>query len=244
MQNNNSNNYPQEYKIDLIKLFNFFNNSKKLIITITLVITTLGAIYSSQIKVSQYQSTALIEIGNYKAHNLGSDFFEIKLIEPIFTLIKEINSQFIHQKKLTDYEGGYLQLVNLEDRLLRIIYISPLPEKNEEVLNKLVIFIENRHLEMQTINTERIKNQFDALSNLSTNKLEERIHDITKELLELEFLMKHNPTYTKVVGEIVTDLVNPKIRFYIFLSFVLGLFLSIVMATINHFLKVFKEEQV
>ena len=61
MQNNNSNNYPQEYKIDLIKLFNFFNNSKKLIITITLVITTLGAIYSFQ-KAPLYESTALIKL--------------------------------------------------------------------------------------------------------------------------------------------------------------------------------------
>ena len=45
MQNNNPNDYLQEDEIDLKETFRLLINSKKLIITITLVITTLGAIY-------------------------------------------------------------------------------------------------------------------------------------------------------------------------------------------------------
>ena len=45
MPNNNSNGYVQEDTIDLKEKFKLLFNSKKLIITITLVITTLGAIY-------------------------------------------------------------------------------------------------------------------------------------------------------------------------------------------------------
>ncbi len=45
MQNNSSNNYLQEAEIDLKELFKLLINSKKLIITITLINKTLGAIY-------------------------------------------------------------------------------------------------------------------------------------------------------------------------------------------------------
>ena len=55
MQNNNPNNYLQEDEIDLKEIFKLLINSKKLIIAITLVITTLGAIYSFQ-KVPVYKS--------------------------------------------------------------------------------------------------------------------------------------------------------------------------------------------
>jgi uncharacterized protein involved in exopolysaccharide biosynthesis len=61
MQNNNPNNYLQEDEIDLKGIFKLLINSKKLIITITLVITTLGAIYSFQ-KAPLYESTALIKL--------------------------------------------------------------------------------------------------------------------------------------------------------------------------------------
>ena len=64
MQNNNPNNYLQEDEINLKEIFKLLINSKKLIITITLVITTLGAIYTFQ-KAPEYKSTALIEIGQY-----------------------------------------------------------------------------------------------------------------------------------------------------------------------------------
>ena len=40
MQNNNPNDYLQENEIELKEIFKFFTNSKKLLIAITLVITT------------------------------------------------------------------------------------------------------------------------------------------------------------------------------------------------------------
>ena len=61
MQNNNPNDYLQEDEIDLKEIFKLLINSKKLIIVITLVITTLGAIYSFQ-KAPLYESTALIKL--------------------------------------------------------------------------------------------------------------------------------------------------------------------------------------
>ena len=61
MQNNDSNNFLDEDDIDLKEILKLLINSKKLIITITLVITTLGAIYSFQ-KAPLYESTALIKL--------------------------------------------------------------------------------------------------------------------------------------------------------------------------------------
>ena len=61
MQNNDSNNYLHKDNMDLKEIFKLLINSKKLIITITLVITTLGAIYSFQ-KAPLYESTALIKL--------------------------------------------------------------------------------------------------------------------------------------------------------------------------------------
>ena len=96
MQNNNPNDYPQEVEIDLKEIFKLLINSKKLIIVITLVITTLGAIYGFQ-KAPEYQSTALIEIGSY-------DQDRKILIETVITLIEELNiNELVVYNKLSYY---------------------------------------------------------------------------------------------------------------------------------------------
>ena len=91
MQNNNPKEYLQEDAIDLKEIFKLLINSKKLIIVITLVITTLGAIYSFQ-KAPEYKSTALIEIGKYY-----QDQAEQILIEPTKNLIQELTINYIHK---------------------------------------------------------------------------------------------------------------------------------------------------
>ena len=105
MQNNDSNNYPHEDNIDLKEIFKLLINSKKLIITITLVITTLGAIYSFQ-KVTVYKSTALIEIGNYEPEEYNQ-----MLIEPAEDLIEEL----IRQKNIRLKSQGIQNLFKTED---------------------------------------------------------------------------------------------------------------------------------
>jgi capsular polysaccharide biosynthesis protein len=60
--------------------------------------------------------------------------------------------------------------------------------------------------------------------------------------LELEFLMNQNPTSTQLIGEIVTNTIDSKKELIILVSFIFGLFLSIVIVLINNFLKAFKEE--
>ena len=87
------------------------------------------------------------------------------------------------------------------------------------------------------------------LMQLESNDLEsDEIFKLSKEKnsleLELEFLMNQNPTSTQLIGEIMTNTINLKKDLTIFLSFILGLFLSIMLVFINNFYKAFKEDQV
>ena len=62
--------------------------------------------------------------------------------------------------------------------------------------------------------------------------------------LELEFLTNQNPNSTQLIGEIVIRDISTKKELIILLSFIFGLFLSIMLVFINNFYKAFKEYQV
>ena len=186
MQNNNPNNYLQEDEIDLKEIFKLLINSKKLIIVTTLIITLLGAIYSFQ-KPPVYQSTAVIEIGNYNIFS-SSISFETKLIESLPTLINELNIQFIHK----DGENEIIfepvdQLHGSENRILIIKFQSTLLKKNTDLLNKIVLFIKNRHSNLQSNHTQKIENkltnEIEKLNNLLRN-IDSKINALNKVILE------------------------------------------------------------
>ena len=146
MQNNNSNDYPQDDEIDFKEIFKLLINSKKLIIAITLVITTLGAIYSFQ-QETEYKSTALIEIGNYSQDQAG-----YKLIEPPKTLINELNIHFIHKHKEN------LSINSIENRIINISSTSVDPAKNTDLLNKVIQYTKNRHSLLLSKRTQKAEN--------------------------------------------------------------------------------------
>jgi capsular polysaccharide biosynthesis protein len=186
VQNNNPNNYLQEDEIDLKEIFKLLINSKKLIIVTTLIITLLGAIYSFQ-KPPVYQSTAVIEIGNYNIFS-SSISFETKLIESLPTLINELNIQFIHK----DGENEIIfepvdQLHGSENRILIIKFQSTLLKKNTDLLNKIVLFIKNRHSNLQSNHTQKIENkltnEIEKLNNLLRN-IDSKINALNKVILE------------------------------------------------------------
>jgi LPS O-antigen subunit length determinant protein (WzzB/FepE family) len=139
MKNNNPNNYIQEDEIDLKKFIKLLINSKKLIILITLIITTLGAIYAAQ-KIPQYISTVLIEIGSYdlEVNDLEVNDYGNKIIEPVPSLIQNLTINFIHKQEVN------VEFREVEDRLIRINTHSYNLEKNIDLLNKIIGYIKNR----------------------------------------------------------------------------------------------------
>ena len=148
MKNNTPNNYLQENEIDLKETFKLLINSKKLIITITLVITILGAIYSFQ-KAPVFKSTALIEIGQY-------DTFEKKniLLESASKLIQNLNIAFIY-KSVDNY---YLSTKTIENKLIKIEILTPSIEQGIKTLDEIIRHIENRHTNLLSNIQQRITN--------------------------------------------------------------------------------------
>jgi uncharacterized protein involved in exopolysaccharide biosynthesis len=177
MQNNNPNDYLQEHEIHFKELIMLLINSKKLIITITLVITTLGAIYGFQ-KAPVYHSTALIDIGQY-------DTFENNnvLLESTSKLISNLNIAFIH--KSDDYDS--LTIKGIEQKLIKIEIHKPSIELAEKKIEEIIRYIENRHSLM-------LNNRFKKTKNLLMFKIEslnDRIEYGNKAILtQIEFEKK------------------------------------------------------
>ena len=170
MQNNNFNDNLQVDEIDLKEIFKLLINSKKLIIAITLVITTLGAIYAFQ-KVSTYSSTALIEIGNYDQDQNHQQLS----IEHAETLIKELTINFIHKKQALDFNSDNLAIKSIAevDRLIQIAYTSTSSATSEKIVNEIIGYIENRHSLLLSNHIQKIENKLikkiDLLSQKITN---------------------------------------------------------------------------
>ena len=83
-------------------------------------------------------------------------------------------------------------------------------------------------------------------TNLESHANSDEIFQLSQEKdnlqLELEFLMQQNPIKTQLIGKIVTIDAGIKKGSIIFVSFILGLFLSIVIVLINKTLKAFTED--
>jgi capsular polysaccharide biosynthesis protein len=186
MKNNNPNNYIQEDEIDLKKIFKLLINSKKLIIAITLVITTLSVFYSPQ-KAPQYISTVLIEIGSYdlEVNDLEVNDYGKKLIESTASLIQNLKINFIHKQKLT------LSFNSIENRLISIKAHSLYPEMNIDLLNKIIGYIKNRHSNLLqkiayqlTSKIKRIDTEIEFINNML-------IHSQEKEKLRISYLIEN-----------------------------------------------------
>jgi LPS O-antigen subunit length determinant protein (WzzB/FepE family) len=271
MQNNNPNNFFQEDEIDLKELFKFLINSKKLLITITLVITTLGAIYSFQ-KTQEFKSIAFIEIGNY--YDLDSN--SLKSIEPADTLIEELKINYFLKKQIFDIDEKDLEFNLQGGRIIEILAISTSSVKSEKIVNEILKFIQNRHLDLITDKVLFITNEINFQISKVNDKIEfkkekeEKLIKLTKDIFDpkegfnleiltnsydifllsqrkktlefnLEYLSNPNIIKTKLAKEIVTINSGLKKEIIILFSFIFGLFLSIVMVLINKALKDFNE---
>ena len=160
MQNNNSNDYIQKVEIDLKEIIKLLNNSKILIITITLVITILGSFFTNQ-KAPKYRSNALLEIGQFFDIQLNKEI----LIEPTNDLFQELKIQFIHKKITPGINYDNLSLNPVAGRLIKISILSPSSETSGKLLNELVEFIENRHSNLLRNKIQRSNHKIDQIDN-------------------------------------------------------------------------------
>jgi len=171
MQQNSPQISSLEDEIDLFKIAHKLAASKKLIIIITLLITILGSIYSYQ-RLPIYTSTALIEIGSYD-----------KLIEPVSTLVQELNINFIHK------QNESLNLESIENRLIKIITVSPSSVENEKKINRIVDYIEDRHSKLISNNIKETEYKLTSKIDLKNKDIEFKystlLNKITNEKLRI-----------------------------------------------------------
>jgi len=163
MTNNEEKNNFLENELALIDIFKFLMNSKILIITITLVITALSAIYSFQ-KKPVYYSAALIEIGNYEI-----DEFDQKQFEHANTLINELTIDFIFKQEKD------LKIQSVKDKLIQISSTSPSSVTSKNLLNEVMEYIENRHSFMLKNHFQRAQNDLTNEINFLNNKIKQHL---------------------------------------------------------------------
>ena len=178
MQNNNSNDVLQKDEINLEEAFKLLINSKKIIIVITLVITTLGVIYSFQ-RAPVYKSTALIEIGYYPKNQYNQTPIEADQqdqhnqtpIETAKSLINELTIKYIHRQKALKIKSPNLVIKSVMDpggiktqrsysnRLIHIAVTSSSTVTSRDLINEIIGYIENRHSSLLITYTKNIENQ-------------------------------------------------------------------------------------
>jgi capsular polysaccharide biosynthesis protein len=141
MNNSNLSNDYLDNEIDLREFFISILNSKKLIVIVTLAFSLLAFIYTSQ-KELEYQSNVILEIGSYRL--LDGDK---TLIEPIKSLIKNLNVDLLYKNQLVELDEKKLNFRSIEGQLLEITYTSPSPELNETIINKAITFSQESHAE-------------------------------------------------------------------------------------------------
>lgn len=127
---------PYDNEINLFEIIDQLTKSKNILIVTTLIFTISAFIYSLQNQ-STYQSNVLIEIGHYEKSK-GS----IELLEEPKSLIQNLNIN-LKYKADSDLSGAQINVV--EDRLIEIQHSSKSAEKNIDILNQFINYLDIRH---------------------------------------------------------------------------------------------------
>ena len=157
MANSKLSNNLSEDEIDLKELLQNLINSKKIIIIISLVSALLVFTYSFQ-KETLYTSTGLIEIGSYDSIEYKdlNTVFEVKLVETIPKLIKNLTIELIYKQQVQ----GDLTLKSIQNRVLEISYTSPV--NNSKFISDALIYIQNRHADIMASLLDPLLNEIES----------------------------------------------------------------------------------
>ena len=156
MQQNINQTNQYEDEIDLIEIIQKLIKSKMIIIVTTLIITILTYLYTLQ-QQPTYQSSVLIEIGHYNSND-GS----IKLLEQPSSLTQDLKINLIHKNLDENLSSAKIKI--LEDKLITIDYSSGSAEKNTNVLNKFINYLDIRHSRLANAKSLELSDEIDSLS--------------------------------------------------------------------------------
>jgi hypothetical protein len=187
------------------------------------ILTLNTTIPNIDLKIKELNSIILEDQNNLKLLESNPDLF-LQRAAHSPTLNQVIHS---YKKQLLDLEAEKINLLQEKDRL---------EQEKDRLESKLKLKPE--------IDSLKLGRELMLLE--SNNQESDEILKLSQEIiileLELEFLLEKNPTSTQLIGKIKTGPIDSKKEFYILLSFIFGLFLSMVIVLINNSLKAFKEE--
>ena len=154
---------PYEDEIDLIEIFKILIESKKLIISSILIFTIASIIYSLSLKPSFITSTKL-EIGYVELDN-----GDRKLIESLSDLISDLN--ILLMKNPDDKFNQNVSMNSLENKIISLETTSSSVEQNENILNEMISYIDERHSNLAALITYQKKDKISNEINLIESEI-------------------------------------------------------------------------
>ena len=132
-------NQPQNDEIDLRILLKLLFESKKIIISTTLIFALIGVVVFSLEKnpTSEYKANVMIEIGMRNIQNQS-------LIESAQSLKQDLIVNFIHKQQQRN-----LIFKDLENLLILVEFTSSSSLEAQELLSQIVEYSEGKHLKIQ-----------------------------------------------------------------------------------------------
>lgn len=173
---------PFEDEINLKKIFKLLIESKKLII-LTILIFTLAGIFYSLSQKTLFLSSAKLEIGYVEMLNGDKELIQSPsdtITELKILIFKNSNGKFNQNISINPFEG---KLIILETT-------SGSVEDNEDILNEIINYINERHSNLAAFRANQTKDKISYQTNLIKNEisyLKESIQaDIESKVLNLE----------------------------------------------------------
>ena len=154
---------PYEDEIDLLAIFKILIESKKLIISSILIFTIASIIYSLSLKPSFITSTKL-EIGYVELDN-----GDRKLIESLSDLISDLN--ILLMKNPDDKFNQNVSMNSLENKIISLETTSSSVEQNENILNEMISYIDERHSNLAALITYQKKDKISNEINLIESEI-------------------------------------------------------------------------
>ena len=237
-----------EDEIDIRENIKILIESKKLII-ISIIFFTIAASIYSYFQKSEFETSALIEIGQTINH--GN---EQKLIEQPESLIRFLRINEIKNQNQNQNHSQKLSLKVLEGRLIRMEITSISPERDREILNQYISKIKERHTEKINSASELLINKIDSINsriyllNIEFKDVEEPNSGYYQVLFQLEseienlmdkldLLNNSSIQKTKLIGDVKSIDIKIKSSLIIIVGFVLGLIAGIFLVLINNSIK-------
>lgn len=169
-----TNTYPED-EIDLKQLFNTLWLKKKLILSVTSIVTLLAALYAFN-KTSTYEVKAVVEIGSYQIQESGQNYNKT-VLESSKTLVKKLNILFIDLSSSSNAHNSTVSTIKSIDNFIEIKAQSTSNELATARVLQIVDYIQAQH--------KKILDEVKRKHELEMNNLDVRINTITHREIKL-----------------------------------------------------------